>query len=249
LNLEHAHLAFASIGALWTNVANSRSGRRIVGHAEMGKNVGGTSTGRWGKARAEQQIAEWFGTVPDFILTFDADYATTCSDAEFCVLTEHELMHCGQAKGRVRRAGIQQDRHAGVRHESARRRGVRLDRAPLWGRCDARARHGRSRGQASGGRKRVDRGRLWELHDAAVGEGLMAVEVKVGRRFDALRITINGILHLSLTRSKLLGVQSWINEREQRFVIEYTMRGGTILCDYDSREKWASILEQLGELL
>lgn len=95
-NDEHAHLRFATISALWTNVANSRAGRGIVGQAEMGKNVGGTSSGKWGKARATQQIEEWFGCVPDFILTFDAGYAASCEDAEFCALVEHELCHCGQ---------------------------------------------------------------------------------------------------------------------------------------------------------
>jgi hypothetical protein len=95
LNEDHAHLRFAVIGALWTNVPNSRAGRSIVGQAEYLKNAGG-SRGKWGRAREQQQIEEWFGFVPDFLLTFDAGYAAQCSDAEFCALVEHELMHCGQ---------------------------------------------------------------------------------------------------------------------------------------------------------
>lgn len=54
--------------------------------------------GRWAKARAEQQVREWFGFIPDFILTFSAPYATHASDAEFCALVEHELYHCGQER-------------------------------------------------------------------------------------------------------------------------------------------------------
>jgi hypothetical protein len=96
-NEQHAHLAFATIGALWTNVSNSRAGRSIVGQAEFLKNAGG-SRGKWGRAREAQQIEEWFGHVPDFLLTFDADYAAQCSDAEFCALVEHELCHCGQER-------------------------------------------------------------------------------------------------------------------------------------------------------
>lgn len=96
-NEEHAHLQFATIGALWTNVGNSRAGRSIVGQAEFLKNAGG-SRGKWGRAREQQQIEEWFGYVPDFLLTFDAEYAARCEDAEFCALVEHELCHCGQER-------------------------------------------------------------------------------------------------------------------------------------------------------
>ncbi|WP_275593268.1 putative metallopeptidase [Rhizobium gallicum] len=36
--------------------------------------------------------------MPHFLLTFDAHYASTCSDAEFCALVEHELYHAGQER-------------------------------------------------------------------------------------------------------------------------------------------------------
>lgn len=95
-NPEHAHLMFATIGVLWTNAPNSRNGRRIVGQAEFKPpNI----IGRWPKARAQAQLAGWFGPGDlDFLLTFDASYAQQCTDAEFCALVEHELCHCGQAK-------------------------------------------------------------------------------------------------------------------------------------------------------
>ena len=44
------------------------------------------------------QLIGWFGTVPDFVLTFDASYCAECSDAEFMALVEHELYHCGQER-------------------------------------------------------------------------------------------------------------------------------------------------------
>ncbi|NHK29179.1 hypothetical protein FF098_014760 [Parvularcula flava] len=95
-NEDHEHLQHASIGFLWTNVANAKKGRRIVGQAEPGKPMG--MGGKWGKARQEYQVTQWFGEVPDFIITLDANYASQCSDAEFCALVEHELYHCAQEK-------------------------------------------------------------------------------------------------------------------------------------------------------
>jgi len=77
---------------LWTSIENSRHGRRVVGQAERGDP---TAMGKWAKARAELQICEWFGDMPDFILTFDASYASMCTDAQFRSLVEHELAHCG----------------------------------------------------------------------------------------------------------------------------------------------------------
>lgn len=53
--------------------------------------------GGWQKARMEQQMHEWFGAVPKFIITLAADYCSQCSDAEFCALVEHELYHITQA--------------------------------------------------------------------------------------------------------------------------------------------------------
>lgn len=93
-NPDHFHLQSASVGMLWTNVRNSRKGRRIIGQCEEGAPSG--MMGKWGKARAEIQITEWFGHVPDFIITIDAEYAMSRSDAEFSALVEHELYHAAQ---------------------------------------------------------------------------------------------------------------------------------------------------------
>lgn len=93
-NPDHEHLADADIAFLWTIVENNRKGKRVIGQCEEGKPQG--AMGKWSKARAEQQVREWFGEIPDFIITLDAEYCRTCGDAEFCSLVEHELMHCGQ---------------------------------------------------------------------------------------------------------------------------------------------------------
>ena len=86
------HLRLADIGVLGTAVENSRQGRHVVGQAERGEPA---AMGKWAKARAEFQIVQWFGDLPDFILTFDAGYAANCSDVPWCVPCEHELSHCG----------------------------------------------------------------------------------------------------------------------------------------------------------
>jgi len=93
---EHDHLHDAMLGCLWTNVENVRQQRRVVGMAEMPSNTYGRS-GKWPGGRGLQQLEDWFGDVPDFLLTFDANFATDADDATFCALVDHELFHCAQA--------------------------------------------------------------------------------------------------------------------------------------------------------
>lgn len=93
---EHEHLADAEIGCVWTNCENRRNMRRIVGQAELVKNIG-VRQSVWQRARAAAQIMDWFGCTPDFLLTFDAIYADQAEDAVFCALVDHELCHCAQA--------------------------------------------------------------------------------------------------------------------------------------------------------
>lgn len=95
LNEEHAHLRYANLAFLWTNVPNARGTNRIVGQAEFNPPA---VIGKWARARAEAQLMDWFGSVPTFLITLDATYAETCGDAEFCSLVEHELYHCGQER-------------------------------------------------------------------------------------------------------------------------------------------------------
>lgn len=94
-NPEHEHLRDATLGVLWTNVANGRAMRTVIGQAEL---MPPMAMGKWQRARAVQQVEEWFGVMPDFLLTFYAPAACDMDDATFCALVEHELYHCGQAK-------------------------------------------------------------------------------------------------------------------------------------------------------
>jgi hypothetical protein len=52
--------------------------------------------GPWQKGRQQQQMADWFGMVPEFLITLDARHCLDCSDVDFCALVDHELYHIGQ---------------------------------------------------------------------------------------------------------------------------------------------------------
>ncbi|MGF7240654.1 hypothetical protein ABIC11_001067 [Pseudomonas oryzihabitans] len=91
-NEDHIHLLDADIGFLWARTGFIKGGRLVLGQAEQVA----FRAGGWQKARAEQQMVEWFGGIPDFLITLAADYCAECSDAEFCALVEHELYHIAQ---------------------------------------------------------------------------------------------------------------------------------------------------------
>ncbi|EJN36318.1 putative metallopeptidase [Pseudomonas sp. GM80] len=92
-NEEHAHLIDADIRVMWASAAFTKKGRTVVGQAEQVA----LRAGGWQKARMEQQMMDWFGDVPAYIITLAADYCAQCSDADFCALVEHELYHIAQA--------------------------------------------------------------------------------------------------------------------------------------------------------
>lgn len=94
-NPDHRHLMDADIGVLWTNCDNTRNMRVVLGQAEL---MPPMAMGKWARARACQQIEEWFGAMPDFLITLSAPAAAGMDDASFCALVEHELYHCAQSE-------------------------------------------------------------------------------------------------------------------------------------------------------
>ena len=92
-NVDHQHLRDAKLGILWTNWDNSRAMRSVIGQAEL---MPPMAMGKWQRARAIQQVEEWFRDMPDFLITFSAPAAHEMDDASFCALVEHELYHCAQ---------------------------------------------------------------------------------------------------------------------------------------------------------
>jgi hypothetical protein len=100
-NAEHAHLTHAQLGVVWTNVSYQRGGRTVVGFAETPQSQGGA----WKAGRQDQQLRDWFGYDPDFIITLHAPSMAEMDDRGFCAVLEHELYHCAQ----------QQDRFGGLK--------------------------------------------------------------------------------------------------------------------------------------
>ncbi|AUU90254.1 hypothetical protein C2U55_14790 [Enterobacteriaceae bacterium ENNIH3] len=91
-NPDHFHLADADIAFMWASSAFAKKGRTVLGQCEEVM----MRAGGWQKARMEQQMYEWFGHQPDYIITLAADFCLQCSDLEFCALIEHELYHIAQ---------------------------------------------------------------------------------------------------------------------------------------------------------
>ena len=92
-NEDHKHLLEAHVAFLWAGEPNARRGRQVLGQCEEVT----FRCGAWQKGRQQQQMTEWFGTVPAYLITLDAEYARECSDLEFCALVEHELLHIAHA--------------------------------------------------------------------------------------------------------------------------------------------------------
>ena len=92
-NEDHVHLQDARIGYLWSALEYTKQGRLVVGTCEMFQVQGS----KWIKARAEQQMIGWFGSIPDFIITLFAPWCAAAEDATFCATTEHELYHASFA--------------------------------------------------------------------------------------------------------------------------------------------------------
>ena len=92
-NEDHAHLIDANIGVLWASSGFTKQGRVVLGQAEQVM----FRAGGWQKARQEQQMRDWFGEIPEYLITLAADYCAQCTDAVFCALVEHELYHIAQA--------------------------------------------------------------------------------------------------------------------------------------------------------
>lgn len=77
----------------------------------------------------------------------------------------------------------------------------------------------------------------------------MACDIKVSAKFNMVYVHINGVMHLSFVRSRYLGIQSWRMSETNQFFIEITLDGGVIVSDYDSVEKWTSILSGLEDVI
>lgn len=67
------------------------------------------------------------------------------------------------------------------------------------------------------------------------------------RKWEQLKIYINGSLHLYLKLQDLISIQSWVHSSCE-YYIEYTFVSGTKLTSgYTSIEKWKEVLKILDE--
>jgi hypothetical protein len=104
---SHSHLADALIACQWTDVENTTKQRRIFATAEIP--MPPPAAGKWTRARWEADLHQRFGYKPDFLITIDAVLAAEASDAEWCRVARHELLHCGQMLDRDQRPMFDQD--------------------------------------------------------------------------------------------------------------------------------------------
>jgi len=96
-NPDHDHIAELLhdneefLACAWASSACVAKKRMVLGQCEKVMfNQGG-----WKKARQEQQMRDWFGYVPTYLITIDASYCDQANDCDFCALIEHELYHIG----------------------------------------------------------------------------------------------------------------------------------------------------------
>ena len=90
-NEDHQHLIDAAPAVLWAAGGFTKQGRTVVGQAEQVT----FRCGPWQKGRQKQQMTQWFGRVPSYLITLDASYCVQCSDADFCALiarSTHRLL-------------------------------------------------------------------------------------------------------------------------------------------------------------
>ena len=91
-NPDHAHLQQADIAWLWTNVENTRSGRRIIGQARLMPPTGE----KWSAGMSAAHITAMCGRMPDFLGVLDAAAVSEMDDWQLCALIEHECYHMAQ---------------------------------------------------------------------------------------------------------------------------------------------------------
>lgn len=99
-NPEHEHISLMIDAAeegtgfltfAWASAPAKNKNSLVLGQCErVAFRAGG-----WQKARQEQQMREWFGFTPTYLITLDASYCETATDREFCALVDHELCHIG----------------------------------------------------------------------------------------------------------------------------------------------------------
>jgi len=76
---------------------------------------------------------------------------------------------------------------------------------------------------------------------------MLKIDLKLNKK--QIKVFIDNILHLSIKRDELIGIQSWIMgyDDNRKYHIEYTTKTSVIESEYDKLEKWQAILKLLDE--
>jgi hypothetical protein len=96
-NPDHGHLLDADLQVLWAPGPFASKGKGVIGTAEEVA----FRCNAWQRGRQEQQLTEWFGHVPTYLITLAASFCAACSDTDFCALVEHELYHIAHARNEL----------------------------------------------------------------------------------------------------------------------------------------------------
>lgn len=111
-NEDHAHMEYADVQFLWAPSSFQKQGRTVLGQCEEVTFRGGP----WQKGRQQQQMADWFGAVPDYLITFGRRLLPDLQRRRVLrAARSRALSHRPRAR-RVRRAGTQQVRTAEAVH-------------------------------------------------------------------------------------------------------------------------------------
>lgn len=69
--------------------------------------------------------------------------------------------------------------------------------------------------------------------------------VEVKRNYYGLQVFLNDTLHLNLPLDGPPIIESWVDTHMGRYYIEYTHGEQKVRCEYQDRDTWKAILDQL----
>ena len=73
------------------------------------------------------------------------------------------------------------------------------------------------------------------------------MKVKINLIGDIFTIHVNDLLHLYICEP-IISIQSF-SKQDKFFNIEYQTKNQTIITEYDSKDKWITILKELGKII
>lgn len=76
-----------------------------------------------------------------------------------------------------------------------------------------------------------------------------SANVEVKNYDECINVYIRGVLHLSVKKKFLTGIQSWGYTKRKEYYIEYHMaKGKNVLSSYDNRDTWVAVLNGLNSI-